>query len=286
MTENLLLKIKENLKSFSFAEKRIAQYVLDNQNKVLKMSIKELADSCQTSQATIVRFSRTVGASGFSDFKIKLSALNNLDKSLLKEITPDESLPRIKEKLTVRIQQTLEDTNKIMSDESIQNVARTIAKSKSISVYGIGSSLLAAIDFVQKFSKLGLTPFLGHDIDEMTAHIANQPTPGILLIISNSGERPILKNVLKTVPEGITTVVLTRTPKSTLAKEADLTLTYSSTSFPNKMRTSSTTSLLGQLYSIDLLYYCYFQQNYDRCALQIQNSYHKTNIINKKKSLV
>ena len=173
-----------------------------------------------------------------------------------------------------------------MSDESIQNVARTIAKSKSISVYGIGSSLLAAIDFVQKFSKLGLTPFLGHDIDEMTAHIANQPTPGILLIISNSGERPILKNVLKTVPEGITTVVLTRTPKSTLAKEADLTLTYSSTSFPNKMRTSSTTSLLGQLYSIDLLYYCYFQQNYDQCALQIQNSYHKTNIINKKKSLV
>lgn len=286
MTENLLLKIKENLKNFSFAEKRIAQYVLDNQNKVLNMSIKELADSCKTSQATIVRFSRTVGASGFSDFKIKLSALNNLDKSLLKEITPDESFPRVKEKLTMRIQQTLEDTNRVLADETIEKTAKIIAQSKSISVYGIGTSLIAAMDFVHKFSRLGLSPFLGHDLDEVIAHVANQPTPGLFLIISNSGERPLLKNVLKTIPEGVTSVVLTRTPKSILAKEADLTLTYSSTSFPNQMNTSSTTSLLAQLYSVELLYYSYFQQNTDQSALQIQNSYLKTHHFNKKNSLV
>ncbi|BDR56126.1 MurR/RpiR family transcriptional regulator [Xylocopilactobacillus apis] len=276
MAENILLKIKENLKNFSFAEKRIAVYVLNNQNDVLQMSIKELADACETSQATIVRFSRTVGATGFSDFKIRLSALQNLDKTLLEEISPDEDLSTVKEKLTVRIQQTLSDTNKTLNDSTINEVVKLIDKSKSISVYGMGSSLLAASDFAQKFGRLGLTPFVGHDVDEVIAHVVNQEVPGLFIVISNSGERPLLKNLLKSIPEEIKTVVLTKTPKSSLAKCADYVLNYSATSFPNKMRTSETTSLLAQLYSIDLLYYRYFQNNFEKHFFQIQNSYEKT----------
>ncbi|BDR58204.1 MurR/RpiR family transcriptional regulator [Xylocopilactobacillus apicola] len=273
MTENILLKIIDNFDNFSFTEKKIGKYILNHQDEIPKMSIKDLGNASGTSQATIVRFSRSVGATGFSDLKIQLSALQNLDKSLLEEINPEEDLESIEGKLTLRIQQTLAETNKTLDETIISKVVDLIIESKSISIFGIGASLLAARDFVLKFGRLGISPFLARDADEVIAHLSNQPTPGVFIVISNSGERPLLKNILKSVPPGNKTVVLTRTPKSQLAKCADYVLTYSSSGFHNPMRTSATTSLLAQLYCIDLLYYRYFQRDFERHAHQIQKSY-------------
>lgn len=273
MRENMLLAIQEKLAQFSPAERQVAQYVLQHAEQVLAMNAQTLATKAGASPATVIRFSRTMGAKGFADFKIRLSAQQPTDKSLLTEITPTEDLATVKEKLSLRIRQTLAETNLSLHNTTIDKTVTVLQKSRSISVYGVGASLLAATDFVQKFSRLGVAPFLGRDADEVMAYNANQSHPGVLLLISNSGETPAVIKIAQAMPQSHTLILLTQAPKSTLGQLADLTLIYHPTAAPTKMRTAATTSLLAQLYVIDLVYYRYFQLHFQQNAKKIQQSY-------------
>nr|SFZ87158.1 Transcriptional regulator, RpiR family [Loigolactobacillus rennini] len=273
MRENMLLAIQEKLAQFSPAERQVAQYVLQHAEQVLAMNAQTLATKAGASPATVIRFSRTMGAKGFADFKIRLSAQQPTDKSLLTEITPTEDLATVKEKLSLRIRQTLAETNLSLHNTTIDKTVTVLQKSRSISVYGVGASLLAATDFEQKFSRLGVAPFLGRDADEVMAYNANQSHPGVLLLISNSGETPAVIKIAQAMPQSHTLILLTQAPKSTLGQLADLTLIYHPTAAPTKMRTAATTSLLAQLYVIDLVYYRYFQLHFQQNAKKIQQSY-------------
>lgn len=137
----------------------------------------------------------------------------------------------------------------------------------------MGASLLAATDFVEKFSRLGRSPFLARDPDEAIAHVANQHMPGVVLLVSNSGENPHLLAIAQAVPADLTTIVLTKAPGSTLAQHADIVLQTTPTSITGEMRTAATTSLLAQLYAIDLLYYRFFQSRYAVNVRRIRTSY-------------
>ena len=71
--ENILLKIRGLLPSLTAGEKKIGNYVLRYPDKVVKLSITELAEACGVSDATIFRFCRKVGTEGYQDFKITLA---------------------------------------------------------------------------------------------------------------------------------------------------------------------------------------------------------------------
>ncbi|QFR23555.1 MurR/RpiR family transcriptional regulator [Schleiferilactobacillus harbinensis] len=273
MAANMLLAIQERLPDFSGAERAVGKYVLAHPEKVLQMNTKALAQAAGASPATVVRFARRMGTAGYADFKIQLSAEQHTDPLLLQEITPHEDLAMMKDKLSLRIRQTLTDTNQSLANDQVDAAVAQLAASQSMSVYGIGASLLAATDFVQKFSRLGLAPFLGRDIDEVIAHLVNQPAPGVVVLISNSGENPNVVTIAKSVPAGLTTIILTKAPKSTLAKMADIVLVTQPTSITGQMRTAATTSLMAQLYAIDLVYYRYFQRRYKDHVQRIQTSF-------------
>ena len=69
-----LLKKIELANNFSSVERILGKYVLENGEKVLNMSTKELAKATFTSPASIVRFCRKLEYEGYNDFKIALAA--------------------------------------------------------------------------------------------------------------------------------------------------------------------------------------------------------------------
>lgn len=71
--DNFVLQIKASYNQFTRAEKKVADYVLDNQEKVLYMSITDLADACEVGDASVYRFCRTMKLQGYQEFKMKLS---------------------------------------------------------------------------------------------------------------------------------------------------------------------------------------------------------------------
>ena len=68
--DNFVLQIKASYNQFTRAEKKVADYVLDNQEKVLYMSITDLADACEVGDASVYRFCRTMKLQGYQEFKM------------------------------------------------------------------------------------------------------------------------------------------------------------------------------------------------------------------------
>ena len=55
------------------AEKKIADYVINNQKKVVDMTVSELANASNASEATIIRFCKKCDFKGFHHLKISLA---------------------------------------------------------------------------------------------------------------------------------------------------------------------------------------------------------------------
>jgi DNA-binding MurR/RpiR family transcriptional regulator len=66
------LLISEHYDSFTKSEKRIAQFINQNQDDVAFLSASEIADRLQLSEATMVRFARSLGFDSYPSMRIAL----------------------------------------------------------------------------------------------------------------------------------------------------------------------------------------------------------------------
>ena len=69
---SVMYDIKSVYASFSDKEKIIADFVLKYGGKSAELSITELAKKIGTSEATLVRFVRKIGYSGYQQFRLAL----------------------------------------------------------------------------------------------------------------------------------------------------------------------------------------------------------------------
>ena len=68
----MLDRITASLPSLAPAEQRVAKLVLANPRAFASLPVTELADRAHVSKPTVVRFCRSVGYDGLTDFKRKL----------------------------------------------------------------------------------------------------------------------------------------------------------------------------------------------------------------------
>ena len=77
---SIILQIQSEYNQLTKAEKKVADYVLQNKKEVLYMSITDLADACHVGDTSVYRFCRTMKLDGYQDFKMKLSlSLNEME---------------------------------------------------------------------------------------------------------------------------------------------------------------------------------------------------------------
>ena len=71
--DRISLQIKLLYDKMGKAEKRIADWILENPGKIIPLSIIELAEQCECGEATIVRFAKRLNLNGFQELKFSLS---------------------------------------------------------------------------------------------------------------------------------------------------------------------------------------------------------------------
>ena len=69
---SLIKTIKQQLESLSAAEKQIGQYIIQNSDMIPNMTTKELSAKTGVSEASIVRFCKSIGMGSFKSFKLAL----------------------------------------------------------------------------------------------------------------------------------------------------------------------------------------------------------------------
>ncbi|HOJ19419.1 MAG TPA: MurR/RpiR family transcriptional regulator [Ignavibacteriaceae bacterium] len=110
MTSNEEIKdtILKNYEDLPSNQKRIAECILENFNRVPFLSVRELSLISQSSVASVVRFSKRIGFDGYSEFKEKIAG------SLQKQINNTEFFALF--------------DGKAMSNDTLKSVAATDIK--------------------------------------------------------------------------------------------------------------------------------------------------------------
>ena len=280
LKNNILLTIQHSLSQLSKKEYVIADFILQHGKQVMTLSIHELAQQCDVSVATVVRFCRSIGLSGYPELKLALSAQTDADQqTIYEEIAPDDSFEMLKDKLTQRLTSTLSLTNDVLEEQPLLEAVQLIESTSQIIVFGLGASHIAAEDFFQKFSRIGKNVITHSDIHLITTLLSANPENKVLVLISNSGEKTQieqLENIAKSLQ--IPVIAVTGNQDSELAKQATVTLLHSALEVSGKIRTAATASLIAQLYVVDMLYYYFLTSNYTKYSEPILRTHDATNL--------
>jgi DNA-binding MurR/RpiR family transcriptional regulator len=85
---NILDRIHAAYYQLTAAERKVADYVLQQYEQVQFMSITQLAEECGIAEATVSRFCRSLKLKGFNAFKIELAKYSAGIQSAAPQDTP------------------------------------------------------------------------------------------------------------------------------------------------------------------------------------------------------
>ena len=189
---SLILEIQLSYNQFTKTEKKIADFVLHNTNKVLFMSITELAEECGVAEASVHRFCRTMGVKGYQEFKMKLSLsiTPEDDSSLEKDFSDKDSLDFNLDRILQSHISALKETRMLLHKGEVERSVRMIEEATNVYFFGIGDSLLSARGARNKFLRICNKVNCIEDphMQAMTASMAGPED--VIFIISYSRHRP------------------------------------------------------------------------------------------------
>lgn len=271
--ESLILQIKRS-NSLTKTEQTIANFIIEHPQEVIASSVQELALQVPTSAASIVRFSQKFcGSGGFSQLKLKLSAESTTETNLYQELSPDDTLDDLKKKLAFRIEQSVQATGNNLTTEQLNPIIDVIGHSDQILAYGVGASKLAALDLQQKFIRIGKSVSVLDSPHLISTTILTQPSNTVLVLFSNSGlTDEVIDLAILGKKNSMPIVAITSNAQNPLSKIANFVLTTDSTNENIDLRSAATTSLISQLFVLDLLYYQYFSLDYDNNIKNIKTT--------------
>ena len=254
--------IKSMMEEYSSAEKKLADYIINNVEKIPTMTANELAESAGLSAPTVVRFSKKIGYQSLTDFKINISTelQTGIDEGF-SDIQPNESFYSIKNKLGNNAQVAIRETVDVLKEEKIQEVVQSLEGAETVFLYGVGASSLVVEDIVQKWSRVGKPIILEKDIHVLLPQLVSNETKKVLWLISNSGNTADVVAVGEIAKDlGIPVIALTQFGTNHLSRIADVVI---QTSRPKEItnRSAATNSLLAQFVTIDIIFYLYMAKN-------------------------
>lgn len=278
MTETVLTAIHSEMDRMSETQQKLGQYILAHHSDVPKMNVAILAQKSNVSQATVVRFTKILGYKGFTDFRLNLArdsatATNN-DDNILAEISPTDTAQELKTKLSLRAQNAITTASRRLPPQTLDAAANLLSWANVISVFGIGASAVVAHDFYQKFSRLGKPILNPPDVHQAMTNIVTQNENHVMVLISNSGlTQEVIKLARASAEHNVPVIALTANQSGQLSKSATIIVPTDEGKTPDRLRTGATTSLLAQLYVVDLIFYRNLQLHFKENVSALSDSY-------------
>jgi RpiR family carbohydrate utilization transcriptional regulator len=211
----MLDRVQACLPSLAPAEQRVAKLCLADPRAFTMLPVAQLADRAHVSKPTVVRFCRSVGYNGLSDFKQKLAGTVNEGVPFIHRSvdTDDKTADVLVKVIDNTVAAFLKYRNEASSNQIDKAVAALVAAfqtGRQVQFFGVGNSGVVAQDAQHKFFRLGLNSIAYSDghMQVMSASILQKGD--CVLIISNSGRTRDLMDACDIARKnGATTIVIT-----------------------------------------------------------------------------
>lgn len=269
-----VFKIKSLYNTLRASEKKVADYVLKNSNDVSSMSLSQLSQAADVSDPTVMRFVKTIGFNGFSDFKlaiVKDSVRESTeDNRLLVDlhICQNDRLEDIPSKMMGITIKALEDTLKLLDLDSYKKAVQLITTAKTIDIYGVGNSGSIANDMMNKLLRLGLNcrAFSDNHLQQISAcHLTKDD---VAIGISHSGSTKDTVDALRIAKmSGAATVALTNFKASYITQHADI--SFCTGDVETTFYSETMVSRISQLALVDAIYMGILLSDYDNLTKRL-----------------
>ena len=259
------------------------------------MSLQELSQACHVSAASVIRFSKKLGARGFADFKIRLAQeLNNFsmnDETVsvdipIREGSSCQEIARTFYNLSV---QTLKSTFHDLDYDAIEKAASLLNSADSIHLFGRGESLVIAEDFHYKLLRLGIHSVLEslNGFQDVYSNRQNSRYKTVALVISQYCNSQHTKYIIDELMSTHTPMILLTAASNAWPydKYADVTLRIANAESRYKMGSFAARTafqflldcVFGQLFS---LRYKYNSNNLEQSSRRraAREYYYKTSL--------
>ena len=158
MQSDFLAKVHTMYNQFTKAEKKVADFILQNPKRVLFMSITELADECKVGDTSVFRFCRTMGVKGYQEFKMQLSLSIHDGKEeesrLAGETSLEDSFSELAKKVLNTNMKALAETYSLLDEKVVSQTVDILHAAERIWFFGVGASLLVALKAANKFLRI------------------------------------------------------------------------------------------------------------------------------------
>ena len=252
------------------AERRVADWLLSHPGEVLPFAIRELATACDTSEATIVRFSRRLGFNGYQE--LKLSLASEAEKRIIApNITAEDSCFDVFEKICNDAYLSLERTKKTLSAPGMAAAADAIAAAGRVVLIGLGSSASVASDASDKLLRACCNSASYGDTHMQTIAVSRLLPGDVLIGISHSGSSKDIVDAMRIAKErGATTISITSKERSPITRQSDIVLLTDT----EEVRHSSLglSSHLSRLLVLDALCYRVVYKNEEKVREMLSNA--------------
>ena len=226
MSNRLCLSaIKTEYNNLTAREKKAADFILKNSERVASMSITELSKEAEVVKSVVIRCCKSLGFEGYKELKISLAKelVRNEKFNYIPYIDNADNPSDILDKIFSANIKTLHDTANGIERDILAQTVDLLAEAKNIYIYGIGTSAGIVADFQYRLMQLGFTAFCFTDVVAIKVSILNIMPGDVCIGISNSGRTMATVDALKLAKEkGAKTVCVTSYPNSVLTKVADL----------------------------------------------------------------
>ena len=252
--------IEASAASFTPTMRRVAGAIRDNPAIVLDKTISEIADHCGTSVASIVRFCRAIGLSGYAELRMSLAselgreaAHYGSDLTLGAEIAQTDTLEHMATKVASLEMLAIEETVSGLDFKALERVVAAVDRAERVLLFGIGASHFVARDLQHKLFRVGRNAFLLADAHEAWSGALLSPKNTVAIGFSYSGSTADTVQFLALAQQsGAVAVAITGAPESLLARAADEVLIARARE--SALRAGAMVSRIAQLVIVDCLF--------------------------------
>jgi len=211
----MLDRVQACLPSLAPAEQRVAKLCLADPRAFTMLPVAQLADRAHVSKPTVVRFCRSVGYNGLSDFKQKLAGTVNegvpfIHRSVDADDKTADVLVKVIDNTVAAFLKYRNEASSNQIDKAVAALVAAFQTGRQVQFFGVGNSGVVAQDAQHKFFRLGLhsTAYSDGHMQVMSASILQKGD--CVLIISNSGRTRDLMDACDIARKnGATTIVIT-----------------------------------------------------------------------------
>lgn len=268
---NCFVTIRSYYPSMFDAEKRIADFILNQPDKFVNMTVAQVAREIGVSDSSIIRFCQKLNYDGFTQLKINIA--RNMKKPadfIMEDIEKDDTPFSVVSKVFASNIRALDETLAMISKEELSRAVNLILQAERIEFYGVGTSANLAIDAYYRFMRIGMPAYAATDphIMRLSASMLNNKCAAIG--ISHTGRTIDTVRTLEIAKsKGAGIICITSFMKSPIIEISDIKLV---TSTPEtKIMKEAVSTRIAHIALLDSLYAYVALKKYDTAMVNIGN---------------